>query len=135
MLLHKYTLWPPWAAATVALLLSGVAVVPERVAALSAATSQRARAMRAGGPRDAYQRSTDRVISRRVRRAVRADPFLAAATRAVRVSSNRGIVRLRGHVRTDKERSSIVFKAGQIVGIAGVEDRVTVGNRVERAVW
>jgi osmotically-inducible protein OsmY len=70
-----------------------------------------------------------------VRRAIRADPFLAVATRAVRVSSNRGIVRLRGQVRTHKERSSMVFKAGQIVGIAGVEDRVTVGNRVERAVW
>ena len=125
----------PWAFAIVALLLAGVALVPERVEALPAATSQRARAMRTGEPRDASQRGTDRAISRRVQRAIRADPFLAVATRAVRVSSNRGIVRLRGHVRTDKERSSIVFKAGQIVGIADVEDRVSVGNRVGGAVW
>ena len=77
----------------------------------------------------------DRVIARRVRGAIRADPFLARATPAVKVSSNRGVVRLVGQVRTDKERSSIAFKAGQTAGVGRIDDRVTIGKGVEGMAW
>jgi len=72
---------------------------------------------------------------RRVRSAIRADPFLAAAAPAVRVTSKRGVVRLVGWVRTDKERSSIAFKAGQVAGVEAIDDRVSIGNGVEAVAW
>lgn len=72
----------------------------------------------------------DRMIAKRVRGAIRNDPFLALATPAVKVTSRGGVVRLSGKVGTDKERSSIAFKARQIAGAGSVDDRVTVGNHV-----
>jgi osmotically-inducible protein OsmY len=75
------------------------------------------------------------VIARRVRGAIRADSFLALVTPVVTVTSNRGVVRLVGQVRTDKERSSMAFKAGQIAGVEGIDDRVTIGNGVGGAAW
>jgi len=69
------------------------------------------------------------------RKAIRADSFLAVAAPVVKVTSNRGVVRLVGRVRTSKERSSIAFKAGQLAGVEGIDDRVTIGNGVEGAVW
>ena len=75
------------------------------------------------------------MIVRRVRGAIRADTFLARATPAVKVTSKRGVVRLVGQVRTDKERSSIAFKAGQIAGVDRIDDRITIGNGVEGTTW
>jgi osmotically-inducible protein OsmY len=127
-----------WTSAAVALLLSlsGGALSPDRVEAVPAeTTAHRARGVRGGAFRGASRRIADRVITQRVRGAIRGDPFLALATPDVKVTSNRGVVRLIGQVRTDKERSSIAFKAGQVVGVEGVDDRVTVRNRVERAAW
>ena len=86
------------------------------------------------GPRGTAQRAADRVIARRVRGAIRADPFLAVAASVVKVTSSRGVVRLVGRVRTDKERSSMAFKVGQIAGIGRIDDRVTVGEGVEGTV-
>jgi osmotically-inducible protein OsmY len=121
--------------ATVALLLSlsvvAGTVIRRRVEAVpSQTTAHRARGALGGGPRDAAQQAVDRAIARRVRSAIRADPFLALAALVVQVTSNRGVVRLAGRVPTRKERSSIAFKAGQIAGTKGIDDRVTVGNGV-----
>jgi osmotically-inducible protein OsmY len=123
-------------APSVALLLSlaGVAgiFIPAHVEpAPAVTTAQRARRTLAGGLRTADQRTADRVLARRVRRAIRSDPFLAQAAPAVKVTSRRGVVRLLGRVRTEKERSSIAFKAGQI---AGIDNRVGIGDGVEEAV-
>ncbi len=120
-----------WTPTTVALLLSlsEGALSPGRVEAVPPETmAHRARGAPGSAPRGSFQRIADRVIARRVRGAVRADPFLALATPAVKVTSHRGVVRLVGQVRTDKERSSIAFKAGQTAGVEGVDDRVTIGN-------
>jgi len=119
---------------TVALLLSLSTVsgtfTPGRVErGPSKPTAHRARGALGSGARSAAQRAADRVIARRVRGAIRADPFLILAAPAVKVTSKRGVVRLVGRVRGDKERSSISFKARQTVGIAGIDDRVTVGER------
>jgi osmotically-inducible protein OsmY len=78
------------------------------------------------------QRAVDRVIERRVRGAIRADPFLALVASRVKVTSRRGVVRLVGRVRTAKERSSILFKAGQV---GRVDNRVTIGDGVETVAW
>lgn len=125
----------PWTSATVALLLSlrEGAFGPERVEAVAGTRTERTRDTRDGAPRGAHQRIADRVIARRVRGAIRADPFLALASPAVKVTSTRGVVRLSGQVRTAKERSSIAFKARQIAGAGSVDDRVTVAPHVDGA--
>ena len=124
--------------ATVALLLalsrvSGT-VTPGRVEAVpSTATAHRGRSTLGSGPLGAAQRAADRVLARRVREAIRADPFLSLTAPVVKVTSKRGVVRLVGRVRGDKERSSVVFKVRQIAGVGGIDNRVTIGDRVERA--
>jgi osmotically-inducible protein OsmY len=127
-----------WTPATVALLLSlsPGTFGPARVEAVPPeTTAHRARGVPNTTPRGASQRIADRVIARRVRGAIRADPFLARATQAVKVTSNRRVVRLVGQVRTDKERSSMAFKAGQTAGVERIDDRVTIGNGVGGAAW
>jgi osmotically-inducible protein OsmY len=118
-----------WTLATVALLLS-LLEGPGCVDAVPAKTPAH-RATVGSAPRGAVQRAADRVIARRVRGAIRGDPFLALAGPVVKVTSIRGVVRLVGRVRTDKERSSMAFKVGQTAGVGGIDDRVTVGNGVE----
>lgn len=86
-----------------------------------------------GGPEFAAQRAADQALTRKVRRAIRDDPSLASAARSVAVTSDHGVVRLVGWVRTDKERSSIAFKAGQTARAGGVDDGVTVGTCVAGA--
>lgn len=123
--------------ATVAIVLSlavvSGALAPRRVQAVTSKTTA-LRAL-ASEPRDGGQRAVDRMIERRVRGAIRADPYLALAAPRVKVTSRRGVVRLVGRVRTAKERSSIAFKAGQSVSVGRVDDRVTIGDAVERAAW
>jgi uncharacterized membrane protein len=108
--------------------LSGTAgaFTPARVGVVPSETTALAR-----GPRGTEQRAADRLLARRVRGAIRADVSLALAAPIVKVTSKRGIVRLVGRVRTDKERSSIAFKAGQMARSAGIDDRVTVGDGIE----
>jgi len=130
------TLVLPSTLATSAVLLLAVALGPERVEAEPArTTTPRARRLRDAPPRHPSQRTVDRVITRRVRDAIGADPFLARAVPAVKVTTNRGVVRLRGEVRTDKERSSIAFVARQVAGIERVDDRLTIGNHSKGSAW
>ena len=108
------------------------AFISARVGAVASETTpHRVRGADGSGPRGTAQRAADRLLVRRVRCVIRTDPALALATPAVKVTSRRGIVRLVGRVRTDKERSSIAFKAGQIARLGGIDDRVSVGNVVE----
>ena len=123
-------LWPP---AIVALLLVLPAVAgtftPGRDEGVSPrTTAHRVRRPRSSGPRGTAQRAADRVLERRVRKAIRADVFLTLAAPVVKVTSRRGLVRLVGRVRTDKEKSSIAFKAGQVARGGGIDDRVTIGD-------
>ena len=111
--------------------LAGAFTSARAGAVASETTPHRARGAHGSGPRGTAQRAADRLLARRVRGVIRADPSLALAAPALRVTSNRGIVRLVGWVHTDKERSSIAFKAGQIARAGGIDDRVTVGNGVE----
>jgi osmotically-inducible protein OsmY len=124
--------------ATVALVLSlstvGVAFAPDRLQVVaSKTTAPRAPGTLGSEPWGGGQRAADRVIERRVRGAIRADPFLALAAPHVKVTSRHGVVRLVGQVRTAKERSSIAFKAGQNAPVEHVDDRVTIVGGFEGA--
>jgi osmotically-inducible protein OsmY len=124
--------------ATVALVLSlstvGVAFASDRVQMdASKTTALRAPGALGSRPWSGGQRAADRVIERRVRGAIRADPFLALAAPHVKVTSRHGVVRLVGQVRTAKEQSSIAFKAGQNAQVEHVDDRVTIVGGFEGA--
>jgi len=83
----------------------------------------------------AGRRTADRVIERRLRGAIRSDPLLTLAATRVKVTSRDGIVRVVGRVGSAKERSSIVFKARQNAPGGRVDDRVTIGDGIERTAW
>ena len=90
-------------------------------------------ALRAPRPLDSARpsdgpRAADRVIERQVRQAIRADPSLVLAAPRVKVTSRHGVVRLVGHVRSGKDRSSIAFKAGQSAWGGRVDNRLTIGD-------
>jgi osmotically-inducible protein OsmY len=122
----------PWtvAAFAVTLLLQaepGHVAKAREESALSKATLRQA-PCEVGQPLDgAGQRAADRMLARQLRHSIRSDRFLALAAPMVTVTAKRGVMRLVGRVPSDKERSSIAFKAGQIVGVKRIEDRVTVG--------
>ena len=98
----------------------------EAVAAESAALPA-PRPLDSARPSDGL-RAADRMIERQVRRAIRADPSLVLAAPRVKVTSRHGVVRLMGHVRTGKDRSSIAFKAGQSAWGGRVDNRLTIGD-------
>jgi osmotically-inducible protein OsmY len=81
------------------------------------------------------RRAADRVIERRLRGLIRSDPFLTLAATRVKVTSRAGVVRLVGRLGSAKERSSIAFKAGQNALGGRVDDRVTIGDGIERTAW
>jgi osmotically-inducible protein OsmY len=108
-------------AVALSLSLAAGGLVPSRVEA--AAPSMRG------------QRDADRAVERRLRGAIRADPFLSLAAPRVKVKIRRGVIRLVGRVGTAKERSSIAFKAGQVGRLGDIDDRVTVGEGVEAVAW
>jgi osmotically-inducible protein OsmY len=128
----------PATAAALVLSLATVWGTPARflvAVAVTHTTAPRAPGTRTSEPPGGAQRATDRVTERRVRGAIRADPFLAVAAPSVKVKSRRGIIRLVGRVRTAKERSSIAFKAGQSAGGGRVDDRVTIDDGLAGAMW
>ena len=127
-----------WVLAFVALLLPALGVAcgatPACVAPLShETTAHRVRIAPGGDAEVAGQQTADQVLVRQIRRAIRDDPGLGSAARAVAVTSDHGVVRLVGWVRTDKDKSSIAFKAGQMARVGRVDNDVTVGNCVAEA--
>jgi osmotically-inducible protein OsmY len=127
---------PATAAIVLSLWMVSGTLAPRRIETVaSKTTAPRAPAALGDEPWGGGQRAADRVIERRVRGAIRADPFLALAAPRVKVTIRRGVVRLVGRVRTAKERSSIAFKAGQNARAGRVDNRVTIGDGVKEAAW
>ena len=120
---------PATAAIVLSLSMVSGTLAPRHVA--SEATAPPVPYALASEPRGGAQRAADRAIERRVRGLIRADPFLALATSAVKVTSRRGVIRLVGRVRTAKERSSIAFKAAQVAPVGEIDDRLTVGDAID----
>ena len=122
-------------AVALSLAMGSEGLVPRRIEAVGSrpAAASRTPGVLGSEPWDGGWRAADRVIERRVRGAILADPFLAPAAPRVKVTSRHGVLRLAGRVGTAKERSSIAFKAGQVVQVGRIDDRVTIGNAIEGA--
>jgi osmotically-inducible protein OsmY len=61
-----------------------------------------------------------------IRKALQADHALSVAAHNVKVITKNGTVTLRGHVKTDEERTSIGQKAEEIAGKGNVTNELTV---------
>jgi osmotically-inducible protein OsmY len=68
----------------------------------------------------------DRYLTQQIRKAVMADKSLSTYAHNVKIVSQQGIVTLKGPVRSDDEKRSIVAKAEQIAGPGKVTDQLSV---------
>jgi osmotically-inducible protein OsmY len=68
----------------------------------------------------------DRYLTQQIRKAVMADKSLSTYAHNVKVISQDGVVTLKGPVRSDDERKSIIAKAEQIAGQGKVTDQLSV---------
>ena len=66
--------------------------------------------------------ASDRTLTQNIRKAVMADKSLSTYAHNVKIVSQNGVVTLKGPVRSDDERKSVLAKA---VGAAGSPDKVT----------
>jgi hyperosmotically inducible protein len=68
----------------------------------------------------------DRYLTQQIRKAVIADKSLSTYAHNVKIVSQDGAVTLKGPVRSDDERKSIIAKAEQIAGQGKVTDQLSV---------
>jgi hyperosmotically inducible protein len=69
---------------------------------------------------------TDRELTQKIRKAVIADKSLSTYAHNVKIISQNGSVTLKGPVKSDDEKKSIVAKAGEIAGSDKVTDELSV---------
>lgn len=68
----------------------------------------------------------DRYLTQQIRKSVMADKSLSTYAHNVKIISQKGNVTLKGPVRSEDERKSIVAKAEQIAGSGNVTDQLSV---------
>lgn len=68
----------------------------------------------------------DRYLTQQIRKAVIADKTLSSYAHNVKVVSQNGNVTLKGPVRSDDERKTVVAKAEQIAGAGNVTDQLSI---------
>ena len=73
--------------------------------------------------------TTDRELTARIRRSIMADKSLSTYAHNIKIISQNGAVTLKGPVRSDDEKKSVVAKA---VAVAGSADKVTDQVSVKR---
>jgi hyperosmotically inducible periplasmic protein len=73
--------------------------------------------------------ATDQELTRRIRRSIMADKSLSTYAHNIKIISQNGAVTLKGPVRSDDEKKSVVAKA---VAVAGSADKVTDQVSVKR---
>ncbi len=66
--------------------------------------------------------ATDRELTKNIRRSIMADKSLSTYAHNIKVISQNGAVTLKGPVKSDQEKTSVMAKA---VAVAGSADRVT----------
>jgi hyperosmotically inducible periplasmic protein len=66
--------------------------------------------------------ATDRELTRKIRQSIMADKSLSTYAHNIKIISQNGAVTLKGPVRSDDEKKTVVSKA---VGVAGSADKVT----------
>jgi hyperosmotically inducible periplasmic protein len=65
---------------------------------------------------------TDRALTRNIRRSIMADKSLSTYAHNIKIISQNGAVTLKGPVKSDDEKASVIAKA---VAVAGSADKVT----------
>ena len=73
--------------------------------------------------------TTDQELTRKIRRSIMADKSLSSYAHNIKIISKNGSVTLKGPVKSDDEKKSVVAKA---VEVAGSADRVTDEVSVKR---
>src|SRR5262245_26082598 len=73
-------------------------------------------------PMDQAENSADRTITQGIRQALVADPSLSVEAKNVKIITAKGVVTLRGPVKTQTEKSTIVQAAQQVAGVMRVDD-------------
>jgi len=68
----------------------------------------------------------DRKITQEIRKAVMADKSLSTYAHNVKIVTQNGSVTLKGPVRSDEEKKTIVAKATEVAGAGKVTDELTV---------
>lgn len=68
----------------------------------------------------------DRVLTQKIRKAVIADKSLSTYAHNVKIISQNGMVTLKGPVRSEDEKKTIVAKAAEVAGSGKVTDELTV---------
>lgn len=77
------------------------------------------------------QKSTklDRDLTRKIRQSIVADKALSTYAHNVKIISRDGDVTLKGPVRTEEEKTTILAKAREIAGDSRVKDDITVAPK------
>jgi osmotically-inducible protein OsmY len=81
---------------------------------------------RADGTDAARADPADRELARRIRQALSTDDSLLASAKTVAIVSDRGTVRLRGSVPSDRERATVADRARCVAGDRRVDDQLRV---------
>lgn len=68
----------------------------------------------------------DRYLTQQIRKAVMADKTLSTYAHNVKVVSQNGNVTLKGPVRSDEEKKTVIAKAEQIAGAGNVTDQLSI---------
>lgn len=108
------------------------AQTPDATVAAPDYTKVNKRDRSAGEPTADQQKAnaTDRELTRKIRRSIVADKSLSTYAHNVKIISQNGAVTLKGPVRSDDEKKSVVAKAVAITGSADtVTDQISVSNR------
>lgn len=71
---------------------------------------------------------TDRALARSVETALRQNSALASAAENIQVSAHNGEVTLRGSVDNEQEKTSLGSAAGQVAGVAKVNNQIEVSS-------
>lgn len=77
-------------------------------------------------PPDQYENEVDQKITQNVRKALMADSNLSASTTNIKITTDDGMVTLRGVVASAAERKGIVAKAKSVVGVKELVDQLEV---------
>lgn len=72
---------------------------------------------------------TDRALTRNIRRSIMADKSLSTYAHNIKIISQNGAITLKGPVKSDDEKASVIAKA---VAVAGSPDKVTDQISVKR---
>ena len=69
---------------------------------------------------------SDRYLTQQIRKAVMADKTLSTYAHNVKVVSQNGNVTLKGPVRSDEEKKTVIAQAEQIAGAGNVTDQLSI---------